>query len=92
MIKMKIEAMFGVTFDLFSKIEVNTNDAIPLYQWLKSSEVGDNKDIAWNFESFVINRCGQVHSRHLSDEQPETWEDEIQGLINGTISCSSFQM
>ena len=79
--------MFGITFDMFSKIEVNGDNALPLYSWLKATDVGGGKDIEWNFESFVIDRCGKVAARHQSDAQPETWEDEIVALLQDSTPC-----
>ena len=86
-IKEKIVDMFGVTFDLYSKIEVNGPGAIPLYDWLKSSEVNQGVEIAWNFESFLIDKCGSVVGKHLSDEEPIFWEDEVRNLVEDEPEC-----
>jgi len=80
--------MFGITFDLYSKIEVNGPGAIPLYEWLRSSEVNQGVDIAWNFESFLIDKCGNVAGKHLSDDEPIAWEDEIRHLVENEQICN----
>jgi len=87
LIKQKVSDLFGITFDMFSKIEVNGDNALPLYSWLKETDVGGGNDVEWNFESFIIDRCGKVHARHESDEQPETWEDEIVALLQDSTLC-----
>jgi glutathione peroxidase len=62
------ETQYGVTFPMFSKIEVNGPGEHPLYTWLKSSEKGD---IEWNFAKFLIGRDGQVKARIAADVPPE---------------------
>lgn len=71
---------FGVTFPLFSKIEVNGDGAAPLYQWLKSEQPGegDNSDITWNFEKFLIDRHGNAVARF----SPITTPDEIAAVLD----------
>ena len=49
---------YGVTFPMFSKIEVNGDGACELYQLLR--EETDGTDISWNFEKFLIGRDGAV--------------------------------
>lgn len=50
---------FNVAFDMFSKINVNGNDAHPLYKWLKEKQHGTFGDfIKWNFSKFLINKEG----------------------------------
>lgn len=40
----------NVTFDVYAKIDVNGDEAHPLYQWLKSNKPSeDGEDIKWNF-------------------------------------------
>jgi glutathione peroxidase len=53
---------FGVSFPLMAKIDVNGDDATPLYQWLKAEAPGvlGTKGIKWNFTKFLINREGKV--------------------------------
>ena len=56
---------YGVEFDMFSKIDVNGDDAAPLYKHLtaqKTDPKGAGK-VKWNFEKFVIDRDGKVAGR-----------------------------
>jgi glutathione peroxidase len=64
---------YGVTFDLFSKIDVNGPGAADLYKHLTSldtSPVGAG-DISWNFEKFVVGRDGQVIARFGPRTRPD---------------------
>lgn len=68
-IKTFCETSYGVTFPLFSKIEVNGPGAHPLYQWLESETGGG--EIQWNFEKFVIDREGRVVERFSPKTAPD---------------------
>jgi glutathione peroxidase len=76
------ERNFGVTFPLFSKIDVNGPDAHPLYQWLRSEKgglVGDK--IRWNFTKFLIDTEGKVVERYGSKTTPAQIADDIEALL-----------
>ena len=59
------ETSYGVTFPLFSKIEVNGQGRAPLYSWLTSQATKPDGpgDIKWNFAKFVVDRTGAVVAR-----------------------------
>ena len=61
------------------KIDVNGDDASPLYTWLKEQKSGllGLKRIKWNFEKFLIGRDGQVVERWGSITKPESLEKPI---------------
>lgn len=72
---------YGVTFQMFSKIDVNGANAHPIYQWLKIQDKGRGTfgdSIKWNFTKFLINREGQVVGRYGSIVSPEKLESIIQ--------------
>jgi glutathione peroxidase len=73
---------FKTTFKPFAKIEVNGNDAHPLYQFLRkaNSSQSDIK-IEWNFTKFLVNRQGIVVNRYNAKTTPEMLIDEIQTLL-----------
>ena len=72
------ERNYGVTFPLFSKIEVNGENAHPLYKFLKTEAGGLLTDaIKWNFTKFLVGRQGQVLDRFA----PLTTPGEIDGAI-----------
>jgi glutathione peroxidase len=64
---------YGVTFPMFSKIEVNGDDAAPLYTWLKEQQPGEGEtsDIVWNFEKFLVDGDGNVVARFGPQTTPE---------------------
>ena len=67
---------FGVTFDMFSKVEVNGHQACDLYKTLTSLDtkpVGSGK-ISWNFEKFLIARDGEVVARFSPRTKPDAPE------------------
>lgn len=50
---------YNVEFDMFSKINVNGNDAHPIYKFLKAKQSGTFGDfIKWNFSKFLVNKEG----------------------------------
>lgn len=74
---------YGVTFPMFSKIEVNGPNAAPLYQQLKSDARGilGTKSIKWNFTKFLVGRDGKVVKRFATATKPEKLEADIQALL-----------
>jgi len=67
---------YGVTFDLFSKVDVNGDNAAPLYKFLTSEETnpGHSGKIGWNFEKFLISRDGKVIARFKTPVEPDSEE------------------
>lgn len=69
---------YGVTFPIMKKINVNGNDADPLYKWLKSKKGGILwSDIKWNFTKFLINKNGEVVHRFAPTASPSSIEKYI---------------
>lgn len=75
---------YRVSFPLFSKIEVNGPGAHPLYQLLKSARPGilGTKRIKWNFTKFLIDRSGQIASRHAPNVDPLRLRPAVEALLN----------
>ncbi len=67
---------YGVKFDMLSKVDVNGNDAAPLYKTLTSKETDPDHagKITWNFEKFLFNRDGKVVARFTPKTQPDSPE------------------
>ncbi len=74
---------YGVSFDMFAKIEVNGDNAHPLYKYLKSEATGflGSESIKWNFTKFLIDRNGKVIERYAPTTKPASLEKEIEGLL-----------
>ena len=76
------ERNFGVTFPLFSKVDVNGKNAHPLYQWLRSEKGGMvGSKIRWNFTKFLIDPEGNVVQRYGSTTTPDQISDDIEALL-----------
>ncbi len=62
---------FGVTFPVFQKIEVNGENAHPLYKHLKGRAPGwFGSSIKWNFTKFLVDREGRVVKRFAPRTPP----------------------
>jgi glutathione peroxidase len=61
---------YGVTFDMFAKVDVNGADAAPLYKYL-TSKAEDSGPVKWNFEKFLISKDGQILARYRSKVKPD---------------------
>ncbi|WP_294244851.1 glutathione peroxidase [uncultured Sphingomonas sp.] len=75
---------YDVTFPVMAKIDVNGDDADPLFQWLKGQAPGvlGTKAIKWNFTKFLIDRDGQVVGRHAPTTKPEDLVEAIERLLD----------
>ena len=74
---------YSVTFPIFAKIEVNGDNAHPLYRFLKSQRPGlmGLESIKWNFTKFLVDREGQVVTRYAPTTRPEALTAEILSLL-----------
>lgn len=73
---------FGVSFPLFSKIDVNGKEAHPLYKYLKKSLPGLlGKVIKWNFTKFLIDRSGTPFKRFSPITKPAQLDNDISALL-----------
>ncbi|WP_010676687.1 glutathione peroxidase [Bacillus timonensis] len=76
------ELNYGVTFPIFGKIEVNGENADPLFQFLKDEQKGVlSKAIKWNFTKFLVDRNGQVVERYAPQTEPAKMEEDIQKVL-----------
>jgi glutathione peroxidase len=74
---------YGVSFPMFSKIEVNGENAHPIFKYLKNEKRGLlNKNIKWNFTKFLIDKQGNPIKRYAPIVKPEKLEPEINKLLN----------
>ncbi|MBI9108023.1 MAG: glutathione peroxidase [Spirochaetales bacterium] len=73
---------FGVTFPLFSKVEVNGSDAHPVFKYLSDALPGViGKKIKWNFTKFLINKNGTPVKRFAPKTEPTKLIDDIKKLL-----------
>jgi glutathione peroxidase len=73
---------YGVSFPIFEKIEVNGDNAHPLYKFLTKEKGGlINDAIKWNFTKFLIDKNGIVVGRFAPQTSPESLEKDIEQLL-----------
>ena len=77
------ELNFGVSFPMFSKVEVNGENSSPLYQYLKKQAPGvlGTKTIKWNFTKFLVDGKGQVIGRFAPNVSPLKLKNNISQLF-----------
>jgi glutathione peroxidase len=65
---------YSITFPMFSKVEVNGDDAHPLYKYLRSERKGllGTESIKWNFTKFLVGSDGAVLKRYAPTDTPES--------------------
>jgi glutathione peroxidase len=74
---------YDVTFPMFDKIDVNGDNAHPLFVWLKSEAPGllGTKDVKWNFTKFLIDQDGNVRERFAPTTEPADIAADIEKLL-----------
>ena len=74
---------YGVTFPMFSKIEVNGANAHPIYKYLKK-ELGSifGSKIKWNFTKFLIDSNGKPIKRFAPVTKPEKIAVYLEKIMN----------
>ena len=74
---------FNISFPLFQKVDVNGDNAHPLYQHLKKEATGllGSQKIKWNFTKFLVDKDGKVIERYGSITKPENIKDDIRKLL-----------
>ena len=82
-IKEFCDLKFKISFPLFSKIEVNGDNAHPLYQYLKEALPGllGSKAVKWNFTKFLIDKEGKPVKRYAPTDTPESIEKDIAAIL-----------
>jgi glutathione peroxidase len=77
------EKNYGVTFPLFAKIDVNGDQAHPLFKQLKKDAPGilGTEAIKWNFTKFLIRKDGTVFNRYAPATKPEELIADIEKLL-----------
>ncbi|MBI3804127.1 MAG: glutathione peroxidase [Nitrospirae bacterium] len=74
---------YGVTFPMFAKIDVNGDQAHPLFNYLKSALPGilNTEPIKWNFTKFLIDKNGKPVERFAPGTKPESIEKTVEKLL-----------
>ena len=77
------EMNFGVTFPLFSKVDVNGDAAHPLFKYLTSTKKGllGSEAIKWNFTKFLVGKDGRVIKRYAPLDKPADLAKDIEAAL-----------
>ncbi|AGK53581.1 glutathione peroxidase [Bacillus sp. 1NLA3E] len=74
---------YGVTFPIFAKIDVNGENADPLFTFLKEQKKGLlSKNIKWNFTKFLVDSEGRVVERYAPTTVPSKIEEDLLKLFS----------
>lgn len=74
---------YDVTFPLMAKVDVNGDNADPLWTYMKQQQAGlmGSRGIKWNFTKFLVNKKGEVVARHGPQVKPEALGRDIELLL-----------
>ena len=69
---------------MFAKIDVNGDNAHPLFDWLKDNARGvlGTESIKWNFTKFLVDREGVVVGRYAPTTTPASMASDIESLLD----------
>ena len=74
---------YDVTFDLFTKVDVNGPKTHPVFQFVKNASKGllGSESIKWNFTKFLVDRRGRVLDRYSPMTNPKKLRTAIEKAI-----------
>ncbi|WP_425917855.1 glutathione peroxidase [Acinetobacter sp. TSRC1-2] len=73
---------YGVTFPMFSKVDVKGPEAHILFRYLTNNSKGIlGNGIKWNFTKFLIGKDGKVLNRFAPTTKPEDLESEVEAAL-----------
>lgn len=74
---------YGVSFPMMAKVDVNGDQAHPLYQWLAAQAPGllGSKSIKWNFTKFLVAKDGSVLKRYAPTDTPASMASDIEAAL-----------
>ena len=80
-IKSFCESKFGVTFPMFSKIDVKGANQAPLYKQLTEAK----GEVKWNFTKFLVGKDGKVLAKFDSGVAPDA--EELRKAIDDALAA-----
>lgn len=73
---------YGVSFQMFDKVDVNGTNRHPLFEYIiANSPNKTNKAVRWNFEKFLVDKEGKVVKRYPSTKTPKSLKKDITELF-----------
>jgi len=77
---------YGVTFDMFAKVDVNGENACDLYRYLTKLDIQPKGagDVSWNFEKFILDREGNVIARFEPRTRPD--DEKVTAVVTKALA------
>ena len=74
---------YGVSFPMMGKVQVNGQQAHPLWLWLKAQAPGllGSEGVKWNFTKFLVGRDGTVLKRYAPNDTPQSLRRDIEKAL-----------
>ena len=74
---------YGVNFPMMAKVDVNGDNAHPLWKWLTAEAPGllGSKAVKWNFTKFLVGKDGKVLKRYAPTDTPQALRKDIEGAL-----------
>ena len=74
---------YGVSFPMMGKVQVNGQQAHPLWLWLKAQAPGllGSEGVKWNFTKFLVGRDGTVLKRYAPNDTPQSLRKDIEKAL-----------
>ena len=68
---------------MMAKVDVNGDEAHPLWKWLKAEAPGmlGTEAIKWNFTKFLVGRDGKVIKRYAPNDDPQSLRPAIEAAL-----------
>jgi glutathione peroxidase len=75
---------YGVSFPVMAKVDVNGDNASPVYRFLKEKAPGllGTEAIKWNFTKFLVDKEGNVIHRYAPNTEPKDIDKDIAKLVS----------
>lgn len=86
-------SQYGATFQMMEKVEVNGENAHPVFQWLKRNTpkefgggggTGPGNDLGWNFQKFIVDKNGYPRAWRHQKYDTTTVQRDVYGLLRET--------
>lgn len=74
---------YGVNFPMMAKVDVNGDNAHPLWKWLTAEAPGllGSKAVKWNFTKFLVGKDGKVLKRYAPTDTPQALRKDIEAAL-----------
>lgn len=75
---------YGVSFDMFAKVDVKGPEAHTIFRYLTNNSKGIlGNGIKWNFTKFLIARDGTIIHRYAPTTKPDALQQDIEAALAG---------